>query len=193
MWQSQMDISSDGNTHRYVLSSSGVAISFGESLNLWQTSCDFRDFFNQLLQQSPFNGFRFETRAVTRSTYDQPFEFVLLKHDALDRKVDPVTFREHFRIGAEVVKFANLRGDATLVAPCPSGPDSAYGHLAAFVRSAPVAQTHQLWGVIAEAMQERISRKPVWLNTAGMGVAWLHVRLDDRPKYYGYAPYRTAK
>ena len=28
--------------------------------------------------------------------------------------------------------------------------------------------------------------------TAGMGVAWLHVRLDDRPKYYGFAEYRRA-
>ncbi len=33
---------------------------------------------------------------------------------------------------------------------------------------------------------------PVWLSTAGAGVSWLHVRLDDRPKYYGHGPYRTA-
>ena len=41
-------------------------------------------------------------------------------------------------------------------------------------------------------MQRRLSAKPVWLSTAGAGVSWLHVRLDDRPKYYGYAPYREA-
>jgi hypothetical protein len=29
-------------------------------------------------------------------------------------------------------------------------------------------------------------------STAGAGVSWLHVRLDDRPKYNGYAPYREA-
>jgi Family of unknown function (DUF6940) len=29
-----------------------------------------------------------------------------------------------------------------------------------------------------------------FFSTAGAGVAWLHVRLDDRPKYYGYPPYR---
>jgi NADH:ubiquinone oxidoreductase subunit len=39
-------------------------------------------------------------------------------------------------------------------------------------------------------MQNRVGEQPVWLSTAGMGVAWLHVRLDDRPKYYGYSPYR---
>jgi Family of unknown function (DUF6940) len=32
--------------------------------------------------------------------------------------------------------------------------------------------------------------KPVWLSPAGAGVSWLHLRLDDQPKYYGYAPYR---
>ncbi len=27
---------------------------------------------------------------------------------------------------------------------------------------------------------------------AGLGVAWLHIRLDDRPKYYRHAPYARA-
>ena len=27
----------------------------------------------------------------------------------------------------------------------------------------------------------------------GASVSWLHVRLDDRPKYYGYAQYRIAE
>ena len=31
---------------------------------------------------------------------------------------------------------------------------------------------------------------PIWLNTAGGGVAWLHIRLDHRPKYYRYLPYK---
>jgi hypothetical protein len=41
-------------------------------------------------------------------------------------------------------------------------------------------------------MHQRVSAKPVWLSTAGGGVAWLHVRLDDRPKYYAHAPYRRV-
>ena len=27
-------------------------------------------------------------------------------------------------------------------------------------------------------------------SAAGAGVSWLHVRLDDRPKYYGFLPYK---
>ena len=30
-----------------------------------------------------------------------------------------------------------------------------------------------------------------WLSTAGMGVYWLHVRVDSRPKYYRYQGYKT--
>ncbi len=31
-----------------------------------------------------------------------------------------------------------------------------------------------------------VAAKPVWFSTSGMGVAWLHFRLDKRPKYYTY-------
>ena len=41
-------------------------------------------------------------------------------------------------------------------------------------------------------MIRRLGTAPVWLSTAGAGVSWLHVRLGDRPKYYGHAPYRQA-
>jgi hypothetical protein len=78
-----------------------------------------------------------------------------------------------------------------MVVPCPIGPVNAYGHLASFVRNAPEQQIHDLWQAVADAMARRIATKPVWLSTAGAGVSWLHVRLDDRPKYYGHAPFRN--
>jgi hypothetical protein len=39
-------------------------------------------------------------------------------------------------------------------------------------------------------MEKRLGARPIWLNTAGAGVPWFHVRLDKRPKYYGVDPYR---
>jgi len=79
-----------------------------------------------------------------------------------------------------------------MVVPCPDDPLSDYGHLAAFLRHSPEPQQHSLWELVGAAMHRRLGPRPVWLSTAGGGVAWLHVRLDDRPKYYGYAPYRNA-
>src|SRR5262249_52125723 len=127
-------------------------------------------------------------------TADRPFEFVLLNSPGLARNPDIEAFAEHFSEATQggVVEFPNLGKDALMVVPCPSGPHSAYGHLGAFVRQAPEAQRHALWELVGAAMQHRLSTKPVWLSTAGAGVSWLHVRLDDRPKYYGYAPYREA-
>ena len=95
-----------------------------------------------------------------------------------------------FSSSDDVVTFPNLGGDAIMVVPCPRAADSVYGHLASFVRNAAESQVHSLWQSVGEAMRKRLSEKAVWLSTAGLGVSWLHVRLDSRPKYYGYAPFK---
>lgn len=77
-----------------------------------------------------------------------------------------------------------------MVVPSPVADVAAYGHLAAFVRLARQDQRDALWRKVGEAMSKRVGARPVWLSTAGAGVSWLHVRLDDRPKYYGFEPYR---
>ncbi len=92
----------------------------------------------------------------------------------------------------DVIVFPNLGGDAVLVVPCPRGPDEHYPHLAAFLRNAPQRQTRALWQRTAQEMLRSVGERPVWLSTAGGGVAWLHIRLDSRPKYYSHAPYRRS-
>jgi hypothetical protein len=57
---------------------------------------------------------------------------------------------------------------------------------------ASVSENHALWRTVGKTLQERIAEQPVWLSTAGGGVSWLHVRLDSRPKYYGYHPYKES-
>ena len=74
--------------------------------------------------------------------------------------------------------------------PCPVAEPAAYGHLTSFVRLALEPQRHALWRAIGGAMERRVGAAPVWLSTAEAGLAWLHVRLDDRPKYYAFGPYR---
>ena len=115
---------------------------------------------------------------------------MLLKYDALERTVDRAAFSDYFS-NHSVVTFDNLGRNAVLVVPCPVGDLAAYGHLVSFTRGAPEAQQHELWQAVGSAMQSRLGNNPVWLSTAGMGVSWLHVRLDDRPKYYGYQPYKA--
>ncbi len=156
----------------------------------WKTDAGFRTLFNGLLADTPFTAFRWETPAVTNATLSRPFEFVVLDSPGLARRPDPNAFAEHFNdAGNEIAVFTNLSKDAILVVPYPVGEATAYGHLAAFVRLAPVTQRQSLWSQVGATLGRRVAEKPVWLSTAGAGVSWLHVRLDDRPKYYGYQPY----
>lgn len=165
---------------------------FADVIAGWQSDADFRSLFNSLLADSPFTAFRWETPGVTAEALSQPFECVLLDSHMLDRPPDPTAFVDHFADPESiVVTFPNLGGDAILVVPCPLAVPSAYCHLGAFVRFAPVEQRDSLWLAVGEAMTGRVGDRPVWLSTAGAGVPWLHVRLDDRPKYYAHGPYRT--
>jgi hypothetical protein len=167
---------------------------YAEVMEAWRADEQFRSWFSAVLAGIPFRAFRWETPPVSTRTATQPFEFVALDSPGLLSPPDPEAFEEHFRDRPEpVVTFPNLGGDAIMVVPCPVGPTSAYAHLAAFVRGAPDTQRSALWRAVGDAMVARLGAKPVWLSTAGGGVSWLHVRLDDQPKYYGFEPYRHAK
>ena len=157
-----------------------------------------------LLRESPYKAFFFESRPFTAVTADtQAYEFVLVETSFFDEgggagEVDLETFRGHFVPCAEygAVGFSSLGGDAQLVAPCPSHEDkAAYAHLAAFARRAPAQQQRALWSRTAEELRSLLSSsrggEPLWLSTSGKGVAYLHVRVDSRPKYYTFPEYKV--
>jgi len=196
MLETAIEVKEPDRVTRYRISNNGAILSYSSVLDLWQSDQGFRDFFTTLLKDSPFSGYRWETPAITETTMDRPFEFVLINTpEFAARATDTHAFAQFFTADARdsgIVTFANLRGDATLIVPSPRASDTAYGHIAAFVRNAPQAQVHAIWRAIGAQVQSQICAKPLWLSTAGGGVAWLHVRLDSRPKYYGHVPYKTT-
>lgn len=192
MWSARSEELPGGRGLRLEIERDSRPASFAEVIAGWQSDAAFRTLFNSLLAESPFTAFRWETPGVTSDTLSQPFECVLLDSPGLDRRPNPAAFVAHFTdTESSIVTFSNLGGDAILVVPTPLADASAYGHIAAFVRHAPESQRDGLWQAVGEAMAARVGERPVWLSTAGAGVPWLHVRLDDQPKYYGHAPYRT--
>jgi hypothetical protein len=194
MWNFRREPLSRTTGFRFTLLSDLGGIGFDQVIRAWQNDPAFRQEFNALLAELPFTAFRWETPPVTEATLARPFEFVVLDSPSLSRPADPEAFAEHFQDGGEdVVAFPNLGGDAILIVPRPTNTPGAYTHLADFVRNAPEWQRDALWRTVGEAMTRRVSKKPVWLSTAGAGVAWLHLRLDDRPKYYGHEPYRREQ
>ncbi len=194
MWYSHTTQLLDKRAIKFAIDDGSAQLSYAEVLARWQDDLDFRKFFIALLLESPFPAFRWETPPVTKATVDRPFEFVLLDSPFLAGDPDPSAFVKYFAAATSgaVIEFPNLGNDAIMVVPCPDETRSDYGHLAAFLQNASESQQHELWELVGIAMQRRLSTKPVWLSTAGGGVAWLHVRLDDRPKYYGYNAYRSA-
>ncbi len=194
-WTYQVEPFDSGRTCKVTCLNGGQPIAYAAALELWQQDAGFRSAFTALLAEAPFDAYFWETPPVTAETLSQTFEFVLVDSPALARPAaDPADFHAHFRSAAataKVVTFANLGGDAVLVAPCPGDPPAAYAHLAAFSRQAGADQQHAFWRAVGTAMTARVGTRPVWLSTSGLGVAWLHVRLDTRPKYYTHRPYRT--
>jgi hypothetical protein len=192
MWTARTEETMQGRARRFVIEQDAKPLTYEQVLQLWRGDAPFRSFFGKLLADANFSAFRFETPPITNKTVSRAFEFVLLLDPGLASRPDAQTFAEQFDDLKEIVVFSNLGKDAILVVPCPKGPASDYGHLAAFLRGAPESQQQALWQEVANAMAGRLGSKPVWLSTAGAGVSWLHVRLDDRPKYYGYSPYRVG-
>lgn len=180
----------DERTVRVMLTDCGDALSWSTVLAGWREEPKIGDALGRALAELPFVAFRWETPAMTQSRLDTPFECVAVDDPVLDVSPDPAPFAEHLRDDQPVVSFSNLGGDALMIVPCRQGRECAYGHIAAFLRRAPAEQQRALWREVSLAMDERLGDRPVWLSTAGSGVAWLHVRLDDRPKYYAHEPYR---
>jgi hypothetical protein len=191
MWTAQAETLLDGRGLRFTIELDSSPAIFASVISGWQDDEGFRSLFNALLVNAPFAAFRWETPPVTNATMSWPFECVLLDNPSLARASSPKAFAEHFGMAEKsVVTFPNLGGDALLIVPCPLAEWSAYGHLGAFVRQAPDEQRHALWQAVGAAMAQKVGVRPIWLSTAGEGVPWLHIRLDSRPKYYAYRPYR---
>jgi len=190
MWHSTMQVVDPDRVLRFRPQRAGRAISYADAIRYWREDQTFRSYFGSLLADAPFRAYRWEVPPVDRRSASRDFEFVLVDTPGLDRVPDEQAFADRFVGGNDtVISFPNLGNDATVVVPQKLGSTSAYSHLAAFVRRAPDVQQHALWQMVERTVALRLSDTRRWLSTAGLGVAWLHVRLDTRPKYYSHRPY----
>ena len=194
MWQAEIDPLDAGRVQRIRIRRGTSLLSHADVLESLSLEVDFRTFINRLLADSPFAACFWETPPVTRQSAGQPFECVLIDAPALAGvSADAGTFSRYFSQAEDgVAGFRNLGRDAWLVAPCPRGPLHIYAHLAVFVRGAPAEQQQAFWKRVGDAVRDRLGDKPLWLSTSGLGVFWLHARLDSTPKYYTWQPYREA-
>ena len=149
--------------------------------------------FRQLLSMHS-EGLFFETPALNaNNVLTRKCQFVLIPSGSFSNLTpDARAFKQKFGFCKhDVVRFSNINGDAELVAPCPSMEHKIYTHLANFCKFASKEQFNHLWRTTIKAFREHLARSghTVWLSTHGLGISWLHLRIDLHPKYYHYEPF----
>lgn len=193
MWKSKCKLIENGRIHKISIFRDDKQITYLEAIELWQQDKSFRTFFISLLADTSMAAYFWETPPISQSTVNREFEFVLIDSPKLaDVEPNPSDFRQHFESATEVVTFPNLGNDALLVVPCPITDIPESTHLANFVREAPESQQHLLWQTVGRSLEQKLDEQQfIWVSTSGLGVHWLHIRLDSRPKYYAYKPYKS--
>ena len=195
---------SDVSVKRYAAFCGDIPLSIKAWTIAMASDRTFSQDVTQIICDSPYKAVFFETKGCSAQNWDRKqFEFVLVDAPSLqsfaESSPDPQAFAEHLSVCRSYgCAFPNLGGDAQLIAPKARTPLDGndpipYSHLAAFCRHAPDDQVAHVWQLAAQEYQQRISStsETVWFSTSGNGIAWLHFRLDRRPKYYTYKPFRN--
>lgn len=179
------------DAERYLFFRKEKPLRYFDFIKLLQKGKNFRSFFINFLSEVPYRAYHWETPPVTKKSIHQIFDCVIYNRPQIDLPADPTPFRKYFDHTSKVAIFSNLGKDAQLIAPAPSDQPLNYSHIGTFSRQAPKEQQQTFWKTVGEATERRISTEPLWLNTAGGGVSWLHIRLDSTPKYYLHEPYKV--
>ncbi len=167
-------------------------LSSQQVLNYWQSSPEALSSYILEIKKLGFDQFYWEHPAIDSETLQLPYECMLIKTEHFNRrKVDPVPFAEYLNIANPVAVFDNLGRNARLIVPSMKSSPEHYKHMGAFLNSAPDSQVMELFRALGKNTLEEINkRRQIWISTAGLGVIWLHIRLDTVPKYYKTKTYK---
>lgn len=170
----------------------GKALSFREILDLWENSENAIQAYVSGIRNLGFTQFFWEHPAINSKTLDHTYEFMILKTEAFSsREIDKEAFGSKLSSEKQVEVFPNLGRNAMLVVPTIHSDEEHYKHLSIFMERAPTKQITELFEAIGKAMKTELKEgRPIWLSTAGLGVIWLHIRLDTTPKYYKTKTYK---
>jgi len=194
----------------------GRAITWRMSLEvLASNTADANDFRNlhALIfaggnELNPFEDYFWECNPVSLHTLDSTvYEFVLIHATLMhEKETNPDAFNDKFvnHMGTlDCLQFMTPspppKGTNLLAPSRAPGTDlPVYRSMGSFFRGAPEQQLHNMLHLLGSHMPERMRARgdptlPLWLSTAGYDIAWLHIRLDDKPKYYRFKEYKTPK
>lgn len=153
--------------------------------------------YSNCVLQLGFEDFFWEHPAVTLENLDQPYEVSIVPTTAFTGRAPNYSpFQRKFDLGQSNSVFENLSGSAILVVPNPDvgqRGEKDYGSFSRFLQNAEDEKVVSLFKVLSDTWLEQLQRGSdyKYVSTHGLGVIWLHVRLDQRPKYYHTLLYRN--
>lgn len=98
---------------------------------------------------------------------------------------DSSVFNSYFTNDKLCITTLNLKKDALMVIPTINGGNTNYLNILSFIRTANYKQIDALLCELGIQVCKQIKiNKPIYVSTHGLGVYWLHIRIENTPKYY---------
>lgn len=190
----QVILAQKENVLRFKLKQEGKFLSFQEVFELWKMSPEFINFYTSLLKSEEYSGLFWEHPPLTLLDLSQEYECIIYRSNSFDKRlVDEQAFQDFIQLDDLAVSFSNLGKNATLIVPTKQIEAASYKHFGVFLEQAKEEQILTLFQEVGKIILEEIKEKErVWLNTSGLGVLWLHIRLDTIPKYYKTKRYKEV-
>lgn len=204
-------------TYRYTFYDDFRRMSVYDVVDQWLNSSDFCDFFTSVLNDTTLAAYFLEMAPFPldeKQMAAREFELVTVFSRPLAKaKPDPQPFMNHLEeCRGYVANFTSLGGYTMLVVPCLPNKRESWKHYTSirpFVgrtqkNSFRHTQQRLLWQKVAQCVLGMVDRNaecaahsdtapPLWISTSGLEVSWLHVRMDLKPKYISYKPYKLMQ
>lgn len=180
------------HTVRFRIKRDGKNLSFNEVFELWRNHPEFVDFYKNELLKLKYEAFYWEHPALNKKFLEKKYECILQRSKPLEYLAsNEDAFKKYIFSADQVVDFMNLGKNAKLIVPTKKTNKDIYNHLGKFIRGAENEQIVAVFKRVGTLILEEIkTQNLIWLNTAGLGIIWLHIRMDTRPKYYKTITYK---
>lgn len=187
-------LAQNDNATRFRILQNEQFLTYQEIFDLWEQDTSFVKFYVEALKAIGYTAFYWEHPALKTAYLKKQYECILQKSKPLEYlPINEKAFSDYINNEPEVEDFMNLGKNARLVVPTKKSEEAIYNHLGKFIRLAKEEQIFSVFNRVGKVIKSELEQREfIWLNTAGLGVIWLHIRMDMRPKYYKTDRYRKT-
>ena len=147
-----------------------------------------------LLRLIDYDEYFWEHPKLNSTSWMSEYEVSIVESKRLNVvKPNPHPFSQYFKGDDVIVTFKNRGGNALLVVPEPDNMSiSDFSTISRFIKNADSDLSIKFFKAVFREWHQNFKNDTnySYLSTHGLGVHWLHVRIDKKPKYYHTIDYR---